>query len=464
MKVAIAGASGFIGKVLMNRLQQDSTLELRPLARTLTPPCDLFSLLDVEKALQGQEQAIYLVHSMLPSSQLSQGNFSDYDLILADNFARAAKKNGLKRIIYLGGIIPKSYDSNPQQLSEHLKSRLEVEEVFKSYGIPLLALRAGIVMGAEGSSFGMLLNLVKRLPLMICPSWTRKHTAPIHVDDVAESFYFSLKNENLVGAFDLAGPELLTYLEMLQAASKKLNKNRVFLNVPIFSPSLSKLWVKTVTGAPKNLVYPLIDSLKHDMKPNPESTLHLPNWKYKTLSQTLDEILILNRLLRPKAYSRSMSADRLHVVQSVQRHRMPLNKNIEWASLEYISWLNKVLAGMVTVKTENDKTRFFISGTQKVLLELTLSKDRSFENRNLFYITSGLLDAGSKRGRLEFRLSPDGAYLITAIHDFRPRLPWYLYKYSQAIVHSSVMRRFGQHLDSLADESQNKRREPNNIS
>src|SRR5687768_3772724 len=103
MKLAIAGASGFVGQALMRRLERDPGLELKPLVRSLKPPCDLFSLRDVEDALKGQDEAVYLVHSMLPSSQLSQGNFADYDLVLADNFARAAKKNGVRRIIYLGG-------------------------------------------------------------------------------------------------------------------------------------------------------------------------------------------------------------------------------------------------------------------------------------------------------------------------------------------------------------------------
>jgi nucleoside-diphosphate-sugar epimerase len=184
MKVAIAGASGFVGKKLLERLGRDPGIEVLPLARSLRPSCDLFSLLEVEEALKGQEQGIYLVHSMLPSSQLSQGNFADYDLILADNFARAAAKAGLKRIIYLGGIIPKNLEAAPEHLSLHLKSRLEVEEIFRSYKIPVLSLRAGMVMGGEGSSFQMLLRLVDRLPLMVCPAWTQSKSEPIHVDDV----------------------------------------------------------------------------------------------------------------------------------------------------------------------------------------------------------------------------------------------------------------------------------------
>jgi uncharacterized protein YbjT (DUF2867 family) len=454
MKVAIAGASGFIGKHLMARLRRDPAIELRPLARSLTPSCDLFSLLDVEKALEGQDEAIYLVHSMLPSSELSQGSFADYDLILADNFARAAKKNGLKRILYLGGIVPSSQDSNPDEWSPHLRSRFEVEEIFRSYGIPLLALRAGMVMGAEGSSFQLLVNLVNRLPVMLCPAWTLLKTSPIHVDDVAESFFYALQHPDLVGVRDLQGPESLSYREMLQGVSRHLDKHRTFFGVPFFSPELSKLWVRTVTGAPKSLVYPLVESLNHDMRPNPEQALRIPAWTYTKFDTAMEEVVRQlgepNGLNKPKAYVGRVTPDRSHVVQSVQRHDLPPGKDAEWASREYARWLNSTLSGLVTVNHQDDKMRFCITGTKSVLLELTLSKDRSRENRMLFYITGGLLNAGSKRGRLEFRTTPDGKYLITAIHDFRPRLPWYLYKYSQALVHANVMRRFSDHLRAIA--------------
>jgi len=451
MKVVIAGASGFVGKNLVARLSKDKSLEIKSLARSLKPPCDLFSLLEVERALEGQEQGIYLVHSMLPSSQLSQGNFADYDLILADNFARAAKKHGLKRIIYLGGIIPKELEKHPEELSLHLKSRLEVEELFRSYDIPVLALRAGIVMGAEGSSFQMLLRLVERLPMMVCPAWTHTKSSPIHIDDVVESFYTALSSPATLGTFDLEGAQSISYLEMLQTCAKKFEKNRLFLNVPFFSPKLSKLWVRLITGAPKSLVSPLIDSLKHEMAPDQSKIFKIPHWKYKTFDESIDEIIVEKNSQRadtPKAYLRASPASREGVVQSVQRFPLPVGKSAEWASREYVSWLNEHLKHLIKVKTEGDKTRFYLLGSSTLLLELTLSPDRSFDERILFYISGGILNNSSKKGRLEFRVTHDKKFLITAIHDFRPKLPWYLYKYSQAIMHARVMRQFGEYINS----------------
>ena len=104
--------------------------------------CDLYSQLDAEASLRDVDVAIYLVHSMLPSAQLSQGHFQDFDLIMADNFQRAAKKMGVKKIIYLSGIVPKA-----QRLSKHLESRLEVEDTLRASGLPVTSFRCGIIVG-----------------------------------------------------------------------------------------------------------------------------------------------------------------------------------------------------------------------------------------------------------------------------------------------------------------------------
>jgi len=124
-------------------------------------------LLEIENVLKGIDVAFYLVHSMLPSANLDQGNFADYDLLLADNFARAANLNHIKQVIYLGGLLP----SNLENLSKHLESRFEVEQVFRAKNFALTAFRAGLIIGPEGSSFKIMYKLVKRLPVMICPQW-----------------------------------------------------------------------------------------------------------------------------------------------------------------------------------------------------------------------------------------------------------------------------------------------------
>ncbi|MEE6249950.1 MAG: NAD(P)H-binding protein, partial [Bdellovibrionota bacterium] len=199
-KIAIAGASGFVGSRLIQKLLDETEHEIVALSRSekksKSPDrlkwrkCDIFSLLDIEKGLKDCDLGIYLVHSMLPSAHLVQGDFEDFDLLLADNFAKAAKKCGLQQIIYLGGIIPEK-----ENLSRHLKSRLEVEQAFKEVDVALTSLRAGLVIGEGGSSFRIMQNLVRRLPLMLCPRWTQIESSPIYIDDVLSSIEYCILND-----------------------------------------------------------------------------------------------------------------------------------------------------------------------------------------------------------------------------------------------------------------------------
>ena len=157
MRIAITGASGFVGKNLIQYLLEETDHEVvgfsRSAQKSLHPrltmkKADLYSLLEAEEALAGCDAAVYLVHSMLPSSRLSQGSFQDFDFILADNFAKACITSGVKHIIYVGGIIPEN-----ESLSLHLKSRLEVEETLKHSGLKFTSLRCALVLGPNGSSF-----------------------------------------------------------------------------------------------------------------------------------------------------------------------------------------------------------------------------------------------------------------------------------------------------------------------
>ena len=153
-KVVLAGATGFIGRWIIEVFQKD--FQIIALSRKKVKynhnqniqwrEVDLYSMSSTEKALEGAEIAIYLVHSMLPSTRLNQGKFEDTDLLLADNFSRAAQKNNLKQIIYIGGILPK----DKHEISNHLLSRYEVEKTLGARATPLTAIRAGIIIGPGG--------------------------------------------------------------------------------------------------------------------------------------------------------------------------------------------------------------------------------------------------------------------------------------------------------------------------
>ena len=232
-RVVIAGGTGFVGRRLAVRLRE--RFEVVVLSRreadrerddgVVIRKCDLFSLLDVEQALAGADYAVYLVHSMVPTSRLTQANFADLDMVVADNFARACGDAGVKQIVYLGGLLPRG-----DAVSRHLRSRREVEVILASRGVPLTTIRAGLIVGAGGSSFEMLIRLVRRLPVMVCPKWTHTISQPVALKflpaglqadpDRIERFLGEVRiarqiaHPNVCRVYDIASTEDATFLSM----------------------------------------------------------------------------------------------------------------------------------------------------------------------------------------------------------------------------------------------------------
>ena len=452
--IVIAGASGFIGhsliKNLLDKKAQNESYKIIALSRAHKESdhpniewrqCDLFSLLAVEKALEGATHAIYLVHSMLPSAHLDQGSFEDYDLLLADNFARACEKNKIHDVIYLGGIIP-----DDQKLSRHLRSRQEVEEVLANRSFKFTTLRAGLILGKGGSSFNILLKLVRKLPFMVCPPWTSSPMTPIALDDTIKCISYVMQNPQVQGkVYDIGGPRTYTYIDLMHILALKLRKRAFFLKVPFNFMWFSRYWVRMLSGASKELVYPLLESLKTPMSMNLERTLLNPK-DFKSYEDTLDELIDGASEVKytPSRFTRKY-------VRSVQRLPLPKGKNAQWVAVEYMRWLPNFLNPLLRVSVEHDRVRFCLFSKRFCLLELKYSPDRSFSDRRLFYIVGGLLAKEQNKGRLEFRETIDHKYIITAIHDFYPALPWYIYRFTQALVHLFVMRRFGKHLEQVED-------------
>lgn len=454
-KIAIAGASGFIGSRLLKKLEGFPVVAIaRKSPQNQTSEAewrntDLFSLLETEKALKGVDIAIYLVHSMLPSARLTQGDFADFDLILADNFSRACVTNNVKRIIYLGGLIP----DNTENLSPHLKSRLEVEQTLRESNIPLTVLRAGIILGAEGSSFQIMTRLVQNLPAMICPSWTKTKTQAIDQDDVVAALHYCLTNESTAGKiFDIGAKPQVTYLEMMKKTAECLGLKRRFFNVPFFTPKLSRLWVSTVTGAPKNLVKPLVQSLKHEMIVSPKRELIIPDCPFLSFDQALKKNLDLWKIntKTPHAFLKKPDQKKQKLVRSIQRLSLPPSFSASKAADLYHQWLARFLPRFIRTEIQNNTAFLFLKGIKKPLMILELSKERSYENRPLFYIRGGVLSTPPHTGRFEFREVLDHHYLLTAVHNFKPRLPWFLYKITQAQLHVWVMKNFGKHLEKFS--------------
>lgn len=456
--VVVAGASGFVGTALLPVLA--GHFDVVALSRSMATPlrgvrwerCDLFSLLQTEKALSGADYAVYLVHSMLPA-RLTQARFEDMDFILADNFARSAARAGIKQIVYLGGIIP-----DDAQLSRHLASRLEVERVLAARGVPVTSLRAGLIIGAQGSSFRMVVRLVRRSPVLLCPHWTRSMTQPVAIRDVVRLIGFCLGRQEMFGrAFDLGGPEVMTYVDLMRRTADRLGRKRLIVAVPFIPTRLSVFATRIVTGAHRELVAPLVESLRHAMVAHSPTLQERAGIDAETFDDALDDALAGERTSAGSADEHLARRDRHaevgRYVCSIQRLPLPPGRDAIWVAKEYARWLPTLFKFVLRVTVDADlDLAFRLTGLHRPLLELSYSRDRSSADRPLYYITGGLLTResepsdGRAPARLEFRESPDRRSVLAAIFNYRPSLPWWFYRMTQAPMHLIVMKMFAWHL------------------
>lgn len=295
--ILVTGASGFIGSRLVKRLLSicgTTNWNIRCMTRDPNSISRYFNQEDhvefvradvqnypeLVKALNGIDVAFYLIHSMEGSSKQWK-KFAERDRVAAQNFARAVNEAGVSRVIYLGGLT----NAPEQELSEHMRSRGEVGEILKKSNAEVTIFRAAVILGQGGGSFQMLQYLVERLPLMVCPKWVLTRCQPIAVDDVVEYLVRSIEtNETKSKTFDIGGPEILTYLDMMKRYSNILKKSIKIVIIPFLTPRLSSYWVDLITPVKASLARPLIDSLKHEaiVKDNSIADiipLHLKNFE-----------------------------------------------------------------------------------------------------------------------------------------------------------------------------------------
>ncbi|KAE9133855.1 hypothetical protein PF010_g2656 [Phytophthora fragariae] len=402
---------------------------------------------------------------MMPSAKLTQGSFADMDVILADNFARAASRNGIKQIVYLSGILPPKtgYD----KLSRHLRSRLEVERILSAYGVPVTTIRAGLIVGPEGSSFPILAKLVRRLPVMILPKWTRTQTHPIALSEVLEALKASIGNSAIAGQeIDVGGPDVMTYKEMMKQTADIMGKKRYFINIPLLTIRLSRLWVSLITQTPKEMAYPLIESLAHPMVARPVRMVK--GIGDGGISFREAAAYALQEEKRKRKDSRSSGGKRLvksalrslkSDVRSVQRMTLPEGKDALWAARCYFAWLPSFAKPLLRTEIdERNNCRVYRLLSRKPLLELTYSERNSTPDCAVYAITGGSFarTGGDRYGRLEFLQIVGTSECVAAIHDYTPSLPWFLYKYTQAKLHLWVMYAFQKHLRRLIKQGEAK--------
>ena len=263
--VLISGATGFIGKRLTRTLLNQG-YRVRCMVRkdaAAIPEgaeivkADMLDRASLEQAMEGIDTAFYLVHSMAGG----RGGFERRDREAANNFVRAAEKSAVRRVIYLGGL-----GETGDDLSEHLKSRLEVADILRSGKFATTFLRAAVIIGAGGASFELVRGLVKRLPVMITPRWVSTRCQPIAVDDVIAYLAGCLANELTAGGtFDIGGPDILTYREMMEHFARLEGKPLWIVPVPVLTPKLSSYWVALFSTVPPSVSMPLIEGLSNEV-------------------------------------------------------------------------------------------------------------------------------------------------------------------------------------------------------
>lgn len=264
-RILVTGGTGYIGGRLIPLLERRG-LRVRCLARrpeflqsrvgpqTEVVAGDVLQIETLDSAFAGIRTAFYLVHSMGAGK-----DFEDEDRLAARNFAEAAKRNGISRIVYLGGL-----GAEQQSLSKHLRSRQEVGAILRESGAQVIEFRASIVIGSGSLSFELIRTLVQKLPVMICPKWVSTPSQPIAIEDLLSYLLAAIDlPDGPSEIFEIGGPDQVSYKEIMLEYASQRGLKRWMISVPFLSPRLSSLWLGLVTPVYARIGRKLVDSLRN---------------------------------------------------------------------------------------------------------------------------------------------------------------------------------------------------------
>ena len=266
MRILLTGTTGYIGQRLLPVLLEKGheviccvrdknrfDASKYNTAKIKVVEVDFLQEETLENIPENIDAAYYLIHSMSSSS----GDFKDLEKQSAENFKKRIQQTKAKQVIYLSGII------NEEKLSKHLISRKQVEEILASGSFHLTTLRAAIIVGSGSASFEIIRDLVEKLPVMIAPRWLKTKSQPIAIRNVIEFLHGVLMNEETYDQnFDIGGPEILSYNQMLMKFAKVRNLKRTIIQVPVMTPKISSYWLYFVTSTSYKLAVSLVDSMK----------------------------------------------------------------------------------------------------------------------------------------------------------------------------------------------------------
>ena len=261
----VFGASGYIGSNLVPALlaaghrvrataRNVEVLEARGWTGVELVRADALDPASLAPALAGVDTAYYLVHSMAAGR-----DFAALDRQAAENFARAAAQAGVRRIVYLGGLIP------PNPRSQHLKSRAETGEVLRQFPVPVTEIRAGMIIGPGSAAYEVIRDLVNHLPVMTTPSWVRSRSTPIALPDLLGYLVTVADIDAAAGRIlDAGGPDAVTYEEIMRCYGRLVGRTPRIIAVPVLTPRLSSYWLRFVTSVPTSVARALVEGLEHD--------------------------------------------------------------------------------------------------------------------------------------------------------------------------------------------------------
>jgi uncharacterized protein YbjT (DUF2867 family) len=259
MRAAVLGASGVIGRALVAELARENevvAVSRHPRESSGDPvrwvAADVMQRSELEPALYGADVVYHLVHS------LGAQDFEERDRRAAASVAAAADRAGARQIVFLGGLGDERAD-----VSAHLRSRAETARVLAAGAVPATVVRAAVVIGRGSAAFETIVALVDRLPAMVCPRWVTTKTQPIALADVVRHLAgVGGRDEAFGEAYDAAGPEVMTYREMIERVARLRGRRPLIVEVPFLTPRLSSLWLHLVTPVKAGVARPLVDGLR----------------------------------------------------------------------------------------------------------------------------------------------------------------------------------------------------------
>ena len=440
MRIVVAGASGFVGSLLVPRLAEAGH-QVVALSRRAGGGLDEVEHRAVDvgdrdrltEVLEGSDAAYYLVHSMGGGP-----GFAERDRRLAEGFAAAAAEAGVGRIVYQGGL-------GRGKLSAHLASRQEVGRALGSTGVPVVELRAAVMLGSGSISFEMLRYLTERLPMMICPRWVRTRTEPIAVSDVMEYLVRALKAPP--GVYEIGCGEVTTYQDMMHLYSQVRSlRHRPIVNVPLLSLRLSGYWVDLVTPLDRKVTQSLIESMANNVIVRQAGRTRAafriePMGLTQALRKALDDQAkaITDDLFdRSDRLSENVYRIRLdepidpRAAGAIRRDLAEIGGDLAWYGWPW-AWRARFVLGLLLGERHPlDRPKAMAAGEPADWWIIERATRDALILRSAGWITG--------EGWLGYRISPDGSQLNVAAA-FRPRgLPGFLYWFLLTPVHRAAFK------------------------